>query len=163
MEFGNREFSRVEVVVAEHLGKTFPAAQLAIRVCGEIVYENAFGFLDPETKTRNTNHATRFDPASVSKLFTVAAFMTFVEQGRVALDQCVCELLVRRGIGFALWSPDPAAASNPLSDQSFGHLGFTGTSLGIDPTRDLVIACLTNRVYYGRANADAIGAFRIAR
>jgi CubicO group peptidase (beta-lactamase class C family) len=69
---------------------------------------------------------------------------------------------VRRGIGFALWSPDPGAASNPLSEQSFGHLGFTGTSLWIDPTRELVIACLTNRVYYGRNNANEIGAFRVA-
>jgi CubicO group peptidase (beta-lactamase class C family) len=69
---------------------------------------------------------------------------------------------VRRGIGFALWSPDPGAASHPLSEQAFGHLGFTGTSLWIDPPRDLVIACLTNRVYYGRQNAEAIGAFRVA-
>ncbi len=356
-------FAPVESVVQSHLGKTFPAAQLAIWMRGELVYENAFGYLDPETKLRSTQHATRFDFASVSKLFTVAAFMTFVEQGRVALDQRVCELLpefvgaraitpypdplkpgavvevvpgtnaradasqvtfqnllahnsglpawlplwksdtreerratalacafayptgarvvysdigliligfaleklagksldaivrervtaplgldsigygpippdnvaptefyahqnrrmcgevhdenawslggvaghagvfgnardlaafgealrtnrlltratlaemtrlqaqdgaVRRGIGFALWSPDPAAASNPLSEQAFGHLGFTGTSLWIDPTRDLAIACLANRVYYGRDNADAMMRFRVA-
>jgi CubicO group peptidase (beta-lactamase class C family) len=69
---------------------------------------------------------------------------------------------VRRGLGFALWSPDPASASNPLNAKSFGHTGFTGTSLFIDPTRELVIACLTNRVYYGRENAQAIGEFRVA-
>jgi serine-type D-Ala-D-Ala carboxypeptidase len=68
---------------------------------------------------------------------------------------------VRRGVGFALWSPDPEAASNPLSPSSFGHLGFTGTSLWMDPERDLVVACATNRVYYGRA-ASEIGAFRVA-
>jgi Beta-lactamase class C and other penicillin binding proteins len=68
---------------------------------------------------------------------------------------------VRRGIGFSLWSPDPEAASNPLGRRSFGHLGFTGTSLWVDPDRELVIACLTNRVYFGRDPAG-IGAFRVA-
>jgi hypothetical protein len=63
---------------------------------------------------------------------------------------------VLRGIGFVLWSPDPGAASNSLSEQAFGHTGSTGTSLWIDLTRDLVIAGLTNRVYYGCDNADAI-------
>ncbi len=354
---------RVESVIAEHLGKTFPAAQLVIRQHGEVVYENAFGVLDPEFPSRRTDHASRFDLASVSKLFTVAALMTFVEQGHLALDQRVCEILpaftgarpiapypdplkpgavveivpatqarveasdvtfrhllahnsglpawlplwklptrearrelaltcafayptgtrvvysdiglmlvgwaleklagqsldatvrervtaplgldsigygpippdnvaptefyahqnrrmcgevhdenawslggvaghaglfgtardlaafgdalrthrlltramlaemtrlqaqdgaVRRGIGFALWSPDPDAASHPLSEQAFGHTGFTGTSLWIDPARELVIACLTNRVYYGRENADALMRFRVA-
>ncbi|MBI5035695.1 MAG: serine hydrolase [Chloroflexi bacterium] len=357
--------AQIDSSAAEHLGKTFPAAQIEIRVRGEIVYANAFGFLDSETKSRVTNHESRFDLASVSKLFTVTAFMTLVEQGRVALDQPVCEILadfvgeraitaypdplkpgafvqvvpeqnaradasrvtfrnllthnsglpawlglwkidsrekrrdaaiqsafayplgarvvysdiglillgfaiekitgqsldqavrervtqplgldsigygpiscdnvaptefyahqnrrmcgevhdenawslggvaghaglfgcardlaafgemyrqggapllkretveemtclqaqdgaVRRGIGFALWSPDPGAASNPLSERTYGHTGFTGTSLFIDPQRDLVAAVLTNRVYYGRNNANAIGEFRVA-
>ncbi|MBC7812605.1 MAG: serine hydrolase, partial [Burkholderiales bacterium] len=46
---------------------------------------------------------------------------------------------------------------------SYGHTGFTGTSLWIDPTRELVVACLTNRVYYGRAQGtDGIATFRRA-
>jgi serine-type D-Ala-D-Ala carboxypeptidase len=57
---------------------------------------------------------------------------------------------VRRGLGFALWSPDPEASSNPFSSSTFGHTGFTGTSLWIDPERDLVVALLANDVYGGR-------------
>ncbi len=57
---------------------------------------------------------------------------------------------IRRGIGFALWSPDPEASSNPFSPQTFGHTGFTGTCLWIDPQRDLVTVLLTNDVYGGR-------------
>jgi CubicO group peptidase (beta-lactamase class C family) len=57
---------------------------------------------------------------------------------------------VRRGLGFALWSPDPEASSNPFSPATFGHNGFTGTCLWIDPQRDLVVALLTNDVYGGR-------------
>jgi serine-type D-Ala-D-Ala carboxypeptidase len=56
----------------------------------------------------------------------------------------------RRGLGFALWSPDPAASNNPFSPATFGHTGFTGTSLWIDPSRALVVALMTNDVYGGR-------------
>jgi CubicO group peptidase (beta-lactamase class C family) len=69
--------------------------------------------------------------------------------------------MTRRGLGFALWSADPEASGNPFSEQAFGHTGFTGTSLWIDPERSLVVACLTNRVYYGR-DASGILAFRVA-
>jgi CubicO group peptidase (beta-lactamase class C family) len=65
---------------------------------------------------------------------------------------------VRRGLGWALWSPSPESPSQPFSRTSFGHTGFTGTSLYIDPERDLVIACLTNEVYNGRVDRG-IGSF----
>jgi CubicO group peptidase (beta-lactamase class C family) len=59
---------------------------------------------------------------------------------------------VRKGIGFALWSPDLESISHPFSQQAFGHTGFTGTSLWMDPQRSLVVALLTNEVYNGREN-----------
>ena len=68
--------------------------------------------------------------------------------------------LVRRGLGWALWSPAPESASHPLGQSTFGHTGFTGTSLYIDPERELVIVCLTNEVYYGRKNRG-IASFRV--
>jgi CubicO group peptidase (beta-lactamase class C family) len=39
-----------------------------------------------------------------------------------------------------------SSAGNYMSARSFGHTGFTGTSIWIDPTRDIVIVLLTNRV-----------------
>lgn len=69
--------------------------------------------------------------------------------------------MTRRGLGFALWCPDPEASGNPFGPAAFGHTGFTGASLWIDPVRDLVVACLTNRVYYGR-DASGILEFRVA-
>jgi beta-N-acetylhexosaminidase len=45
--------------------------------------------------------------------------------------------------------------------RSFGHLGFTGTSIWIDPDRQLFVVLLTNRVYPTRAN-DKIAAVRPA-
>ena len=366
-------FASIDALVAQHLGDSFPAAQIVVRQHGKVVYANAFGQLDPEQTNNPANLNTCFDLASVSKLFTVTAFMTLVQAGRVAMDQPVCEVLpmlrglraitpqqdplgsgklvdvapgdvgavdasqitfrhllthtsglpawlpiwwiahparlnlvqpylrefvqrstfayptgtrivysdvglillgfaieqltgqtldavirervtrplgltsvrygpieqnvapteyyahqgkhmcgevhdenawalqgvaghaglfahaqdvaafgqsflstasstqlltpatiaemtrtqatdadTRRGLGFALWSPDPEASSHPLGPTSFGHTGFTGTSLWIDPERELVIAALTNRVYYGRDKGEGIVPFRVA-
>ncbi|MDH7486439.1 MAG: serine hydrolase [Anaerolineae bacterium] len=68
--------------------------------------------------------------------------------------------LTRRGLGWALWSPDPEASGHPFSQRAYGHTGFTGTSLWVDPARELVVALLTNRVYYGR-DPEGIRDFRL--
>jgi beta-N-acetylhexosaminidase len=46
----------------------------------------------------------------------------------------------------------PSSSGLYFSSRSFGHTGFTGTSLWIDPTRWLFIILLTNRVNPTRAN-----------
>jgi len=346
-------FSKADSILVQAIGTITPAAELVIRQNGAVVHDVAMGFLDPETKTHPVNAETLFDLASVTKLFTTAAFMTLVEQGRVSVDEPVRSVLpefsgvrpiqpyenpldwgktvsvtdqpgtvdadkvtfrnllahnsglpawrafkdqpdaesairlalgtffsyptgervvysdvglillglaigrltgspleetiyqrvtkplglnahfqpaaplessqniaptefckwrgrrivgevhdesawrlggaaghagifshardvaafgqsfldasllrretvadmtrvqaefesTRRGLGFALWSPDPEASSNPFSPATFGHTGFTGTSLWIDPSRSLVVALMTNDVYGGR-------------
>jgi len=40
-----------------------------------------------------------------------------------------------------------SSAGDRFSSSSFGHTGYTGTSMWIDPTRDLFVILLTNRVY----------------
>jgi CubicO group peptidase (beta-lactamase class C family) len=40
-----------------------------------------------------------------------------------------------------------------LSSRAFGHTGFTGTSLWIDPARDLYAVLLTNFVISGQDRA----------
>lgn len=67
---------------------------------------------------------------------------------------------VRRGIGFSLCSPDPGSFNHSFTPRSFGHTGFTGTSIWIDPEVQLVVVLLTNRVYYGR-DAEAITQLRL--
>lgn len=346
-------FSKADAILSQAIGTITPSAQLLVRCNGAVVYDVAMGFLDPNTKNHPINANTLFDLASVTKLFTTAAFMTLVEQGRVSVDDAVSSVLpefsgvrpiqpyenpldwgttvnvtdqpgtvnadqitfrnllahnsglpawrafkdqpdaesaiqlalntffsyptgervlysdvglillgitvsrlsgspldeaiyqrvtkplglsahfqpaaplpspqnfaptefckwrgrrivgevhdesawrlggiaghagmfahardvatfgqsfldasllqretiaemtwlqaefetTRRGLGFALWSPDSEASSNPFSPKTFGHTGFTGTCLWIDPTRELVVAFLTNDVYAGR-------------
>ncbi len=68
---------------------------------------------------------------------------------------------IRRGLGWMLRSePDPSC-SMAFGPNSFGHTGYTGTSLWCDPDRDLVVALLTNRVYQGR-NPEPIAHLRPA-
>jgi len=50
-----------------------------------------------------------------------------------------------RGLGWQL--PTGSAATSMLSPRAFGHTGFTGTSLWIDPDRDRIMVLLTNRVH----------------
>jgi len=40
----------------------------------------------------------------------------------------------------------------PVSPRAFGHTGFTGTSLWIDPEKDVYVVLLTNRVHPTRSN-----------
>jgi CubicO group peptidase (beta-lactamase class C family) len=56
----------------------------------------------------------------------------------------------RRGLGFALKAEHDSSAGDVMGARTFGHTGFTGTSLWIDPDARLVVACLTNSVYPGR-------------
>jgi CubicO group peptidase (beta-lactamase class C family) len=56
----------------------------------------------------------------------------------------------RRGLGWMLRSKIASSAGTQFGPRSFGHTGFTGTSLWIDPDQQLVVALLTNAVYYGR-------------
>jgi CubicO group peptidase (beta-lactamase class C family) len=48
--------------------------------------------------------------------------------------------------------PEASSAGEQLGPRSFGHLGFTGTSLWIDPDAGVVVALLTNRVCPSRDN-----------
>ncbi len=66
-----------------------------------------------------------------------------------------------RGYGFDLKSPEGfSTAGQLMSDKTYGHLGFTGTSFWIDPTRNLAVIILTNRTYPQRNGSKGINAVR---
>ena len=52
--------------------------------------------------------------------------------------------------GFDGKSPKDSSAGPSMSSRSFGHLGFVGTSLWIDPDAHRVVVLLSNRVFHGR-------------
>jgi CubicO group peptidase (beta-lactamase class C family) len=65
-----------------------------------------------------------------------------------------------RGLGWLTYTPDGPGGSK-MSPKSYGHTGFVGTSLWIDPERELVCATLTNAVFFGR-DRERLFAFRRA-
>lgn len=46
--------------------------------------------------------------------------------------------------------PEPSSAGDYFGPRSYGHTGFTGTSMWIDPDAQLYVILLTNRVYPSR-------------
>jgi CubicO group peptidase (beta-lactamase class C family) len=55
-----------------------------------------------------------------------------------------------RGLGWCIKNTPDMTAGEYFSDSSFGHTGYTGTSVWIDPVKDSYAILLTNRVYYSR-------------
>lgn len=55
-----------------------------------------------------------------------------------------------RGLGWLQRSEGWSSSGRWFGPRSYGHTGFTGTSLWIDPDRELLVVLLTNRVYQGR-------------
>jgi len=95
--------------------------------------------------------STADDVARFGQVFLDGGIPLLQRQTVAAMRQVQAEFEgTRRGLGFALWSADPEASSNPFSPTAFGHTGFTGTSLWMDPERGLSVALLTNEVYGGR-------------
>lgn len=56
------------------------------------------------------------------------------------------------GLGFMKPSKGRASCGKHFSLKSFGHTGFTGTSLWFDPVQDLLVVILSNRVHPTREN-----------
>jgi CubicO group peptidase (beta-lactamase class C family) len=55
-----------------------------------------------------------------------------------------------RGLGWILKSPTHSSCGDLFSESSYGHTGFTGTSIWFDPEIKLHVILLTNRVHFGR-------------
>jgi CubicO group peptidase (beta-lactamase class C family) len=69
---------------------------------------------------------------------------------REDLPELGADPVLRRGLGWALKTSDANSCGPAMSRATFGHTGFTGTSVWADPVRDLSIVLLTNAVYFGR-------------
>jgi len=82
--------------------------------------------------------------------------MQFLPRYTRLLEPDTCDLFTtnftsgmneHRSFAFQLASMPDSTAGKLMSPQSFGHLGFTGTSLWIDPVKERVFILLTNRTH----------------
>jgi CubicO group peptidase (beta-lactamase class C family) len=119
-----------------------------------------------------SGHAGLFSNAEDIRKYAVM----LLNYGRTKTQQILSEAAVRamirnityrlgedRGIGWSIKAdrvPGTDSYSNaggelaPLG--SYGHTGFTGTSIWLDNNLGVYIICLTNRVHYGRENIQII-------
>lgn len=123
------------------------------QIWGEVHDENAWAMGGV------AGHAGLFSTAD-----DLAAFAQMILNGgiygheRLLARSTIHEFTARHTIGSSArtlgWDvPEEASSSGRyFSASSFGHLGFTGTSLWIDPERKLFVVLLTNRVNPTRAN-----------
>jgi CubicO group peptidase (beta-lactamase class C family) len=129
------------------------------RLRGEVHDENAFAM--GGTAGHAGLFGTAADVAALARVFRDGAVIGN-ELAHLARTEHARGDNVRRGLGLALRAPHDAMVGRFFSEDAYGHTGFTGTSLWIDPATDLTVILLTNRVYFGRTNDDAMYKFRIA-
>ncbi|WP_420593611.1 serine hydrolase domain-containing protein [Deinococcus sp.] len=81
---------------------------------------------------------------------------------RLARQEVAADGEVRRGLGWQLGTPQSFGGSS-CSPEGYGHTGFTGTSVWIEPERGYAAVLLTNRVHPTRhGTAGEIVALRRA-
>ncbi|REL38170.1 hypothetical protein DYD21_06055 [Rhodohalobacter sp. SW132] len=68
--------------------------------------------------------------------------------------------LNQRAYGYDMKSDGFSSAGSLTGANTFGHTGFTGTSLWIDPDENMAIIILTNRTYPNRDLGGGIGRLR---
>lgn len=73
---------------------------------------------------------------------------TYFKPGTVETFTAQQSNVSRRGLGFDRWDPNLSKKypSSTASSQTYGHTGYTGTAVWVDPSRGLVYVFLSNRV-----------------
>ncbi len=141
---------RLDCLTEAHLGRTFTAAALAVRHRGRTVLERAWGAVDAEAGATVVTPATLFDLASVTKLFTVTAFLNLVSGGTVAQDTPLAEVVPEfaasgpRPIAggqdphtLQALPPDPALAGGTVDPAAITFRQLLTHTSGLAPWRDL--------------------------
>jgi beta-N-acetylhexosaminidase len=104
-------------------------------------------------------HAGLFSTASDLARFVQMLLNRGTLDGRTYLRPSTVDEFIRkkvsgqeRWLGWDMKAEDGSSAGTLFPSSSFGHTGFTGTSVWADPDSRLAVIFLTNRVYPTRAN-----------
>jgi CubicO group peptidase (beta-lactamase class C family) len=120
---------------------------------GEVHDENAYALGGV------AGHAGLFSTASDLAVFAQMMLNGGIYNGtRIVADSTV-KLFTRRAAGTRALGWDTCGGHGScgkyLGDNAYGHTGFTGTSIWIDPDREMFVVLLTNRVHEARARRPA--------
>lgn len=120
---------------------------------GEVHDENAY------VMGGVAGHAGLFGTAQDLYVFLTALLKSLGTDGGFLPTELVRQAVARQtqipnspwGLGWTTPS-EPSSSGQYFSSDAFGHLGFTGTSIWVDPDVDLLAILLTNRVHPTRDN-----------
>jgi serine-type D-Ala-D-Ala carboxypeptidase len=117
---------------------------------GEVHDENAYALGGV------AGHAGLFSTAADLSVFAQMLLDGGVYNGTRVIADSTVQLFTRRAAGHRALGWDTCAGGAGcgqfMSERAFGHTGFTGTSLWIDPDRQMFVVLLTNRVHAARAS-----------
>ena len=120
---------------------------------GEVHDENAYALGGV------AGHAGLFSTATDLAVFAQMMLNGGEYNGTRIIADSTVALFTKRAAGTRALGWDTCGGSgscgNYLGEDAYGHTGFTGTSLWIDPDRDMFVVLLTNRVHEARAKRPA--------
>ena len=151
----NDTFFRPEQAVRSRIAPTEVSPPRGYPIRGEVHDENAWALGGV------AGHAGLFASAADLSIYAQMMLNKGEYQGVRIVSDSVIERFTRRTAGTRAlgWdTPDGEGEGTSgmyLSEKSYGHTGFTGTSLWIDPDRELFVVLLTNRVHAPRARRPA--------
>jgi serine-type D-Ala-D-Ala carboxypeptidase len=116
---------------------------------GEVHDENAYAL------GGIAGHAGLFSTAADLSIFAQMMLNGGTYDGVHIISDSTVSLFTRRTSGHRALGWDTAdgdyGSGNYLTERAYGHTGYTGTSIWIDPDREMFVVLLTNRVHASRA------------
>jgi len=104
-------------------------------------------------------HAGLFGTADDLAVFAQMMLDGGIYRGTRLVSEATVRLFTQRAAGSRALGWEMAegrhGAGEYLSPTAYGHVGFTGTSMWIDPERNMFVILLTNRVHAARARRPA--------
>ena len=120
---------------------------------GEVHDENAYAL------GGIAGHAGLFSTAADLSIFAQMMLNGGSYDGVQVISDSTVSLFTRRSAGHRALGWDTAdgdyGSGKYLTERAYGHTGFTGTSIWIDPDREMFVVLLTNRVHAAKAQRPA--------
>lgn len=124
-------FQTLEATVQDYLFSHFPAAALAVYYQGEVLLDAAWGWVDPDAQQTPVTTETRFDLASVTKLFVTTAFLSALSQNHIDLDDALVSVIPE----FGVINPRPIDGGQDPHSKNYLETPTTLRGQTVDPTQ----------------------------
>jgi len=145
----NDTFYRPAASLRDRIAPTEVTPPRGYPLRGEVHDENAFAL------GGIAGHAGLFSTAADLSIFAQMMLNGGAYNGVRVISDSTVKLFTRRAAGTRALGWDTCeheyGCGRYLNERAYGHTGFTGTSMWLDPERDMFVVLLTNRVHAAKA------------